>query len=230
MATQPIYQFYCELWDYNPKIWRRFQAPANTTIAKLCYILMTLYEMQGNHMFAATVPVEENLKVFLKSSGTDSSNVKAFGPRERRFEVPHEDIFSFAGYGDGEGDKPEDATAFKIKELLPHPGDQMLFEYDFGDSWEVAVRLEEIVIDKALPAKELPRVLAGEGYGIVEDCGGVGGLYDLSEALQEGEGDAYDELVEWLGCDTLDLGDFDLEQKNRDLKRGPRFFKGIYEG
>ena len=27
MASQPIYQFYAELKDYEPKIWRRFQVP-----------------------------------------------------------------------------------------------------------------------------------------------------------------------------------------------------------
>lgn len=33
MASQPIYQFYAELKDYEPKIWRRFQVPENITMA-----------------------------------------------------------------------------------------------------------------------------------------------------------------------------------------------------
>ena len=48
MASQPIYQFYAELKDYEPKMWRRFQVPGNITMARLGYILMTMYEMQAN--------------------------------------------------------------------------------------------------------------------------------------------------------------------------------------
>ncbi|WP_455617792.1 hypothetical protein [Eisenbergiella sp.] len=31
MASQPIYQFYVELQDYTPQIWRRFQVLGNVT-------------------------------------------------------------------------------------------------------------------------------------------------------------------------------------------------------
>ena len=48
MASQPIYQFYAELKDYEPKIWRRFQVPENITMARLGYILMTMYESQSS--------------------------------------------------------------------------------------------------------------------------------------------------------------------------------------
>ena len=57
MASQPIYQFYAELKDYEPKIWRRFQVPENITMARLGYILMTMYEMKANHLFCVTVPI-----------------------------------------------------------------------------------------------------------------------------------------------------------------------------
>ena len=56
MASQPIYQFYAELKDYEPKLWRRFQVPENITMARLGYILMTMYEMKDNHLFRLTVP------------------------------------------------------------------------------------------------------------------------------------------------------------------------------
>lgn len=43
MASQPIYQFYVELQDYTPKIWRRFQVLGNVTAARLGYIIMTMF-------------------------------------------------------------------------------------------------------------------------------------------------------------------------------------------
>jgi hypothetical protein len=58
MATQPIYQFYAELDDFKPKIWRRFQVPGNVTFARLGYITMTLFEITASHLFALEAPLE----------------------------------------------------------------------------------------------------------------------------------------------------------------------------
>lgn len=33
------------------------------------------------------------------------------------------------------------------------------FTYDFGDDWEINVKLEKIIIDERLSKKDLPRVL-----------------------------------------------------------------------
>ena len=50
VASQPIYQFYAELKDYKPLIWRRFQVAGNITLAQLGYVTMTLFEMKGSHL------------------------------------------------------------------------------------------------------------------------------------------------------------------------------------
>ena len=38
--------------------------------------------------------------------------------------------------------------------------------------------------DPELKVRDLPRVIAGAGYGIVEDIGGTYGLYRLEDAFQ----------------------------------------------
>ena len=48
-----------------------------------------------------------------------------------------------------------------------HAGDELCIEYDFGDGWKVDLKLEDVFEDKELPWRELPRVLAGEGFGII---------------------------------------------------------------
>jgi len=60
MASHPIYQFYAELDDYKPKIWRRFQVTDNVTIARLGYILQVLFEMKASHLMAIEVPKGDN--------------------------------------------------------------------------------------------------------------------------------------------------------------------------
>ena len=44
------YQFFAELEDYQPKIWRRFHVSGNISVARLAYIVMTMYEMKASHL------------------------------------------------------------------------------------------------------------------------------------------------------------------------------------
>lgn len=97
-------------------------------------------------------------------------------------------------------------------------------EYDFGDGWEIKLTLEAVIEDK-----ELPRVLEGEGYGIIEDCGGPGGLERITEALQKKSGEEYKNLRTWLGWDELDLSSVDVTDMNFRLKKVPRIYRDLYE-
>ena len=67
VASQPIYQFYAELKDYKPLIWRRFQVAGNITLAQLGYVTMTLFEMKGSHLF--------HLEYSVKASQTRSCDM-----------------------------------------------------------------------------------------------------------------------------------------------------------
>ena len=50
-----------ELEEYEPKIWRRFQVMNDITVARLAYILMTLFEMKGSHLYKFEVNELDNL-------------------------------------------------------------------------------------------------------------------------------------------------------------------------
>ena len=69
MASKPIYQIYAELQEYKPKIWRRFQVMNDITVARLAYILMTLFQMQGSHLYLFEVDELANLDNQLKAKG-----------------------------------------------------------------------------------------------------------------------------------------------------------------
>lgn len=220
MASQPIYQFYAELKDYEPKIWRQFQVPGNITLSRLAYILMTMYEMQASHLFRITVPIRDNVALTAKVD-----NCPNFPDEIWCFEVESENI-SMGGFEE----KIFDAAEYKMKSVLHgYKGEKLILEYDFGDSWEVEVTLEAVIEDKNLPGRELPRVLAGKGYGIVEDCGGTDGLKILAEAFQKKTGADYEECRDWLGRDDFDLAVFDINDINLRLKKIPRIYTDIYE-
>lgn len=230
MASQPIYQFYAELDDYQPKVWRRFQVLNNISVARLGYILMTMYEMQASHLYSFDVPVAENFRKCVGEhlyNATNGKVIDIFTERpdlaNTRIELPSEDDF-----GDYQG-CTLDASETKIKNVLTKAGEVMTFSYDFGDGWEIKLTLEQIIEDKELPGKELPRVLEGAGYGIIEDCGGVGGLEELAKAFKKKKGSQYKQYSEWLGVEDLDLVSFDISDMNFRLKKVPRIYTDCYE-
>lgn len=232
MASNPIYEFHAQLEDYTPKIWRRFQVANNVTMARLCYILMTLFEMQASHLFRIEVPARENLRMSLRNRLGDEEYNRLFAndpfdeiEENQIFEIITEDTYLYRD----KDDKVYDATEHKLKHVIRTPHSRLVFVYDFGDNWTVDVTLERIFTDDNLSGRLLPRVLEGEGYGIVEDCGGVGGLTRLAEAFKKKKGSEYEEYGEWLGRDTLDLLAFDIDDMNFRLLKVPRIYSDIYE-
>lgn len=227
MASQPIYEMYAELKDYEPKIWRRFQLMNNVSMSRLAYIIMTMFEMEANHLFCFEVPNAENYfnEQRKHHKEEDIIDIYKYHPEYANWRIElssDEDDFPYEG-------RKMIAEETKLKQVLNYAEDKLLFEYDFGDGWEIAVVLERVIETSDIPGKELPRVLEGEGYGIIEDCGGPGGLADLAKAFKRKEGREYEEYKEWLGREELDLSTFDLEDVNFRLKKLPRIYTDIYE-
>ena len=219
MAIHPIFQIHAELNGYEPKIWRLFQVANNTTVARLGYILMTLFEMKASHLFCF-----EMLK--------DDLNALSAGRLKKGRSITPKDIIRYDMPSDEPFDRKRDirvATQYTLKHAMHAPESRLFFRYDYGDDWFITVTLKDIIQDKGLPGNELPRVLDGAGFGIVEDCGGVYGLKELRDAFKKKKGEVYDNFREWLGVDNLDLESFDLDDMNFRLKKIPRIFMQSYE-
>lgn len=230
MASQPVYQFYSVLDDFDNRVWRRFQVGGNITVARLGYILMTLYEMRASHLFSFSVSMADNFKKNMLKQYTEEQfeeeykNVSLWNTK-MRFQILDEDEEVFLE----ENEKLYDAAQEKMKRAFWSVGDVAVFEYDFGDGWCVTLELESITQDGSISGGDLPRVLEGAGYGIVEDCGGVGGLDELAKAFKAKEGEEYDNLRQWLGTDDFDIDSFDIDDMNFRLKKIPRIYMQAYE-
>lgn len=96
-----------------------------------------------------------------------------------------------------------DASESILGQQFRRAGTKLTMQYDYGDGWEIALTLEEVLIDKDLPGRELPRVLDGSGYGSIEDCGGPDGLERLGKAFRQKKGRAYQEYCDWLGREQV---------------------------
>lgn len=67
------------------------------------------------------------------------------------------------------------------------------YRYDFGDSWEVAVRVKE----RLEGDREAPECVAGAMAGPPEDCGGISGFQDLKAVLADPRHPEYKDMRRW---------------------------------
>ena len=112
---------------------------------------------------------------------------------------------------------PIDYRRLALNQIVPRRGSTCIYEYDFGDSWEHLIEVEdELPIDTV--ADPLPRCLAGERACPPEDCGGPDGYAEFLKALRHLNHPEHDGLVEWAGGD-FDPEAFDIERVNRILAR-----------
>ncbi len=108
-----------------------------------------------------------------------------------------------------------DYSKTKISDLLKKEKDRIIYEYDFGDSWEHNIILEKI--EKNGMNEIIPICLAGKNNCPPEDCGGIWGYYDMLEILKHPDHEEYEEYVEWLGKE-FDPKYFDKNKINEMLK------------
>ena len=103
-----------------------------------------------------------------------------------------------------------------VADLAPAAKKKFIYEYDFGDSWE-----HEVTVEKVLPPDagfKHPVCLGGANACPPDDCGGMGGYYNLLEALADSKHPEHADLKEWIGGEWHPAR-FDRDEANNGLKR-----------
>lgn len=114
----------------------------------------------------------------------------------------------------GLGDEVEDERKYSVAQLLPREKASLVYEYDFGDSWE-----HKIVLEKILPAgadAQQARCIKGVRACPPEDCGGIWGYADLIKIIQNPDDPEREDMLAWLGGE-FDPEAFDIEAVNESL-------------
>jgi hypothetical protein len=121
----------------------------------------------------------------------------------------------FYGIPDDEyGMEIEDESKYKLTQLLSKEKDTLIYEYDFGDSWE-----HKILLEKVLPfdtKTALPVCIKGKRACPPEDCGGIWGYEELLQTISDPKHPDHDDMLQWLGGE-FDPEEFDLEEINEEL-------------
>jgi len=126
-----------------------------------------------------------------------------------------------------EGDPPVlDESEFTVAELLNDTHQGLVYEYDFGDSWEHIVTVEEILPADA-STSAIAVCLASSRACPSEDCGGIGGYVELLRALKNRKHPEHKSMKEWLGR-PFDPESFDVAKANHWLRKlkWPRVTEG----
>lgn len=108
-----------------------------------------------------------------------------------------------------------DYSSMRVSDLLKREKEKIIYEYDFGDSWE-----HEIILEKILPEDgnvKYAQCIGGEMNGPPEDCGGAGGYSEMVEILKQPHHEEYEGYMEWLGGE-FDPCHFDKNEINSFLQ------------
>jgi len=103
----------------------------------------------------------------------------------------------------------KDERKARLDQILSRSKQKIVYEYDFGDSWEHEIVLEKILAPDS--RTRYPACLGGARACPPEDCGGVGGYANFLEAISDPDHEEHEEMLEWIG------GEFDPEQFDVDL-------------
>ena len=171
MKKKLAYRFKIELMGIEPLIWRIIEVPSTYTFWDLHVAIQDSMGWLDYHLHS----------------------FRLLPPRKRK------PILIGIPYDEFEDDFEEDTLAgweIPVNQFLNEPGDEAVYEYDFGDGWCHKVMLEGINLQEA--GKQYPHCLSGERACPPEDCGGIPGYYNLLDILQGNDNEERDDINAWL--------------------------------
>jgi len=149
-----------DLRHSKPPIWRRLEVRSDLTLDVVHRVLQAAFGWTDSHLWRFSL-------------GGDP-----FSPSSQVFLCPW-DVEE--GELEDEGGIP--AGAVRLDEAIQLPGETLSYAYDYGDNWELTLRLEHV-----LPAAAgAPSAVAVDGRRAAppEDCGGRRTADELAEVLEE---------------------------------------------
>ena len=175
-----VYQFKITLTGSEPAIWRRILVPSHFSFWDLHVAIQDSMGWLDSHIHSFSI-----------KDPITNSNVEIGIPDEEY------DAFDRKVLADHK---------LKISKYFNENNRNAGYEYDFGDSWIHTIKFEKII--QATVDEKYPKCIDGQMACPPEDCGGIGGYYDLLSVLSGPKNEEYNDMIEWLG------GEFDPAKFN----------------
>lgn len=144
-----------DLHGARPPVWRRLELPGDLSLPRLHDVIQAAMGWSDSHLHRFRTSSDHRSPYF----------------------VTHFDL------EEGEDGTLEDDV--RLDQLVAEKGDEVWYEYDFGDGWEHKLVVEEALDEPPSTA----RCTGGKMACPPEDCGGIGGYEELAGWVRSG----YDE-------------------------------------
>ena len=193
-----IYRIRVDLGHAEPPIWRRLDLRSDLSLDVVHQVLQVAFGWTDSHLHRFSL-------------GGDP-----FDPAAQLFLCPY-DVEE--ADDDDAGGTP--ASDVRLDETLQEPGDVLHYIYDYGDSWELTLRLEEVL--PASPDSPSAVALAGRRAAPPEDSGGAVDAESLAMVLDDPESFDLDELNEAMRAPYFVLREYGVDQRLVDLVNRLRY-------
>lgn len=203
------------LRDSNPPIWRRVAMPSNATLGYLHQVIQIAMGWTDSHLHqfiledkSRGIPDPKALAKLLREGRHEEwlaaqRSTRVFAPK-------------VAPFGDSLEMDGEDEAGVALADVCPKVKDRLMYEYDFGDSWEHTIEVQKI--EPPRRGVKYPICLAGKRACPPEDCGGIWGYYRLLDVVNDPDHEEHADLSEWLG-EGFDPDEFNIDEANQQLAK-----------
>jgi hypothetical protein len=179
-----------DLRGAKPPVWRRLELPGDLSLPRLHDVIQAAMGWYNSHLHRFRTGVDRHSPYF----------------------VTHFDV--------EEGDDGTLEDDVRLDQLVAQKGDELWYEYDFGDGWDHRLTVEKVL--EAPPSTT--HCTDGRMACPPEDCGGLGGYEELAawvrsgydDALLPGNFDGGAHARDWLPLDWQP-DHFDVEETNAAL-------------
>ena len=155
-----LFRVRVDLKRSQPPIWRRLEVRSDLRLDALHQVLQAAFSWDDYHLW----------RFSLGGGPFDHGNQLFLCP----YDVQEGELEDEGGIPAGE---------VRLDETMQEPGDVLAYVYDYGDHWELALRLEEILpADTAAPSAVC---VDGRRAAPPEDCGSLRDAEDLAEVLDD---------------------------------------------
>jgi hypothetical protein len=182
-----FYQIKILLLGLEPEIWRRLIVPADATLGWLHAVLQV-------------------------SMGWTNSHLHQFRHNDQKISDLSSDFGRFE-----DDPLPLDEHKIRLNEIPEFADTLFYYEYDFGDSWEHLIILEQVA-GSGQGVAQRAVCIGGERACPPEDCGGVYGYEEFLQAISDPKHPEHAEMLGWINR-PFDPGYFSADACNRWLAK-----------
>jgi Plasmid pRiA4b ORF-3-like protein len=187
-----IYRIRVDLDQAEPPIWRRLDVRSDLPLDVVHRVLQAAFDWSDSHLHRFSLggdPFSEASQVFLC-----------------RYDVEE-------GEADDTGGIP--ASDVRLDETMQEPRDVLHYVYDYGDSWDLTLRLEQVL--PASPDSPPATAVGGRRAAPPEDSGGGTDLASLTLVVDDPARFDLDELNQALRAPYFVLREYGVDPRLVDL-------------